>query len=54
MGMTKTQGIADFFKSVMVEKYGIYEIKEYFADTRDTLCYATNDNQNATIGLMEK
>ncbi|MEY3439244.1 MAG: hypothetical protein RL265_1829, partial [Bacteroidota bacterium] len=23
-------------------------------DTRDTLCYATNDNQTATFGLLEK
>lgn len=51
---SETQGIADFFKSVMMEKYGEDQIKEHFADTRDTLCYATNDNQNATLGLMEE
>ncbi|MEK6552446.1 MAG: 4-hydroxy-3-methylbut-2-enyl diphosphate reductase, partial [Bacteroidota bacterium] len=28
--------------------------KEHFADTRDTLCYATNDNQSATIGLKQE
>ncbi len=27
-------------------------IKERFADTRDTLCYATNDNQSAVIGML--
>jgi 4-hydroxy-3-methylbut-2-enyl diphosphate reductase len=50
---TETQAIADYFRSVMVNKFGEKEIKEHFADTRDTLCYATNDNQNATYGLME-
>jgi 4-hydroxy-3-methylbut-2-en-1-yl diphosphate reductase len=29
-------------------------IEERFADTRDTLCYATNDNQSAVYGLLEK
>jgi 4-hydroxy-3-methylbut-2-enyl diphosphate reductase len=28
-------------------------LNEHFADTRDTLCYATNDNQDATYGLLE-
>lgn len=45
---TETQEIADYFKSVMIEKYG-EAFKEHFADTRDTLCYATNDNQQSTI-----
>jgi 4-hydroxy-3-methylbut-2-enyl diphosphate reductase len=45
---TETQEIADYFKSVMIEKYGD-AFKEHFADTRDTLCYATNDNQQSTI-----
>ena len=51
---SETQAIADYFKNVMLEKYGEDEIKNHFADTRDTLCYATNDNQNATLGLMEE
>lgn len=45
---TETQEIADYFKSIMIEKYG-EQYKEHFADTRDTLCYATNDNQQSTI-----
>ncbi|MDG2245571.1 MAG: 4-hydroxy-3-methylbut-2-enyl diphosphate reductase [Flavobacteriales bacterium] len=49
-----TQGIADFLKNVMLDKYGEGKIKLHFADTRDTLCYATNDNQQATIGLLEE
>ncbi len=50
---TETQAIADYFRKVMVEKYGEAEIKSHFADTRDTLCYATNDNQDATYQLLE-
>lgn len=49
---TETQEIADFFKTVMVEKYGAETIAAHFADTRDTLCYATNENQDATYGLL--
>lgn len=51
---TETQGIADYFKQVMIEKYGEENIKDHFADTRDTLCYATNDNQSATLQLLNK
>lgn len=51
---TETQSIADYLKQVMIQKYGDENIKEHFADTRDTLCYATHDNQNATYGLLEQ
>jgi len=51
---SETQGIADFFKGVMIKKYGEDNINEHFADSRDTLCYATNDNQQATYGLLEE
>ena len=51
---TETQGIADYFKQVMIEKYGEENIKDHFADTRDTLCYATNDNQSATLQLLNE
>lgn len=51
---TETQEIADFVKQIMIEKYGEDVIKDHFADTRDTLCYATNDNQSATLSLMEQ
>ena len=47
-----TQQIADYLKKT------IHEInkdsqEENFADTRDTLCYATNDNQSAVTGMLE-
>lgn len=49
---TETQAIADFFRNLMIERYGVDEIKNHFADTRDTLCYATNDNQESTYELL--
>jgi len=50
-----TQAIADFLKQKMVEKHQLNaeNSEERFADTRDTLCYATNDNQNAVIAMLE-
>lgn len=50
---SETQGIADYVKQTIIEKYGEEAYKDHFADTRDTLCYATNDNQRATFGLLE-
>lgn len=50
---TETQAIADFFRDTIIQKYGPENVKEHFADTRDTLCYATNDNQNSTYTLLE-
>jgi 4-hydroxy-3-methylbut-2-en-1-yl diphosphate reductase len=50
---TETQEIAEYLRSVVAGKYGPENIREHFADTRDTLCYATNDNQSATLGLMD-
>ena len=53
---TETQAISDFLKSVMVKRYGLDEndVTKNFADTRDTLCYATNDNQSSVYGLLEQ
>ena len=50
-----TQAIADFFKQLIIAKYGLTEsnTSKHFADTRDTLCYATNDNQSAVYGLLK-
>ena len=50
-----TQEISDFLKQVMMTTYNLDEktIEQRFADTRDTLCYATNDNQSAVYGLLE-
>ena len=51
---TETQAIADHLKQVMLKKYGEAELRNHFADTRDTLCYATNDNQDATLELLKQ
>jgi 4-hydroxy-3-methylbut-2-en-1-yl diphosphate reductase len=50
---TETQAIADYFKQLMLMKFGVENLKQHFADTRDTLCYATNDNQDSTYRLLE-
>ncbi len=51
---TETIAISDYFKNLMSEKYGSENLAKHFADTRDTLCYATNDNQQATFGLLKE
>ncbi len=51
---SETQEIAAFIKSILEKKYGSENIKNHFADTRDTLCYATNDNQQSTLALLEE
>jgi 4-hydroxy-3-methylbut-2-enyl diphosphate reductase len=50
-----TQAISDYLKSVMITKYQLTAetIDKHFADTRDTLCYATNDNQTAVGGMLD-
>jgi len=49
-----TQEIADTLRQTLLEKFGVENLKNHFADTRDTLCYATNDNQQATFGMLEE
>src|SRR5262245_13449740 len=50
-----TQAIADYLKQVMIEKYNLTQgnVEERFADTRDTLCYATLENQQAVTGMLQ-
>ncbi len=49
-----TQAISDYLKSVFIRHYQLTAdtIADRFADTRDTLCYATNDNQTAVTGML--
>jgi len=51
---SETQEIAEYLKSVTEAFVTEKGIEKSFADTRDTLCYATNDNQSATVGLMQQ
>ncbi len=50
-----TQAIADLLRQTMIDAYGLTgsAVDERFADTRDTLCYATLDNQSAVMGMLE-
>ena len=52
---TDTQAIADYLRETMMKHYSLTEenISDRFADTRDTLCYATNDNQSAASGMLD-
>ncbi|SDC45371.1 4-hydroxy-3-methylbut-2-enyl diphosphate reductase [Niabella drilacis] len=49
-----TQAIADYLKQIMIDKYRLTKetLAERFADTRDTLCYATNDNQTSVTEML--
>jgi 4-hydroxy-3-methylbut-2-enyl diphosphate reductase len=49
-----TQAIADYLKAIVQQKFGgdAANTSAHFADTRDTLCYATNDNQSAVYELL--
>ena len=49
---TETQEIGNYLKAVMKEVHPEDDSKEHFADTRDTLCYATAENQEATRSLL--
>jgi 4-hydroxy-3-methylbut-2-en-1-yl diphosphate reductase len=51
---SETEAIAGVFKEALTKKYGSENIKKHFADTRDTLCYATYDNQEATYGVLKE
>jgi 4-hydroxy-3-methylbut-2-enyl diphosphate reductase len=52
---TDTQAISDYLKEVILNHYQLDQtsIATRFADTRDTLCYATNDNQSAVKGMLD-
>lgn len=51
---SETQAIANMLREALAKKYGENNLAEHYADTRDTLCYATNDNQSATITLAQE
>ena len=53
---SETQAIADYLKQTILHHYQTPgdNTVDRFADTRDTLCYATNDNQTAVMGMLEQ
>jgi 4-hydroxy-3-methylbut-2-en-1-yl diphosphate reductase len=50
---SETAEISKLFRETMKEKYGEENLATHFADTRDTLCYATYENQTAALSLRE-
>ncbi len=50
---TETQEISELLREAMRSRYGEEDLEKHFADTRDTLCYATTENQEATSGLID-
>ncbi|MGN6567389.1 MAG: 4-hydroxy-3-methylbut-2-enyl diphosphate reductase [Flavipsychrobacter sp.] len=53
---SETQAIADYLKQVMIQHYNLTpeNTTVHFAETRDTLCYATNDNQSSVQGMLQQ
>lgn len=51
---SETQAIADLLRQALLDRYGEANLQAHFADTSDTLCYATHENQEATLSLIEK
>ena len=49
---SETWKISQVLQQAMADRYGEEHLPEHFADTSDTLCYATNENQNATYALI--
>jgi len=50
---TETQEVMDILKKAAKERFGEEKVLDHFADTSDTLCYATNENQSATYALAD-
>lgn len=50
---TETQEVMEILRNAAIFKFGTSDILDHFAETSDTLCYATNENQSATLALAE-
>ncbi|MCB0321573.1 MAG: hypothetical protein KDD60_11665, partial [Bdellovibrionales bacterium] len=48
----ETANISLILREAIEERYDSGNSTEHFADTRDTLCYATSENQEATKALI--
>jgi 4-hydroxy-3-methylbut-2-enyl diphosphate reductase len=49
----ETHEIAQMMKQALIDRFGEDAIAKHYADTRDTLCYATSENQRAMRGLLD-
>ena len=50
---TETQQVMGILKKAAKARFGEENVLDHFADTSDTLCYATNENQSATYALAD-
>lgn len=50
---TETQEVMSILKDAAATRFNEDKPEEHFADTSDTLCYATNENQSATYALAD-
>lgn len=50
---SETEAISEVLKQAMLSRYGVDSGDRHFADTRDTLCYATSENQTSIFGLLD-
>ncbi len=51
---SETLEIAQTLQQALADRYGEGRIGDHFADTSDTLCYATHENQDATRALISR
>jgi 4-hydroxy-3-methylbut-2-en-1-yl diphosphate reductase len=49
----ETHEISQLMREAVVARFGVDAIEKHFADTRDTLCYATSENQRSMRALLE-
>ncbi len=49
----ETQLFSRYLRGKLIERYGVAQIDNHFYDTKDTLCYATNENQRASKELLK-
>jgi 4-hydroxy-3-methylbut-2-enyl diphosphate reductase len=51
---TETAEVMEVLKQAAIQKYGEAALQDHMADTKDTLCYATYENQSATQALLQE
>jgi 4-hydroxy-3-methylbut-2-enyl diphosphate reductase len=49
----ETKAISAYLRDCLSSRYGEDTVADHFADTRDTLCYATSENQRSIEALLE-
>lgn len=49
----ETREIGEYIRSILEKRFGSENLSHHYADTRDTLCYATSENQSSVKSLIE-